>query len=144
MLWPVIGRLSHITFKVIVVLFLLHPWSLQFLRTVLLRLNMPLSIHKNKQTERYYLPRYRHPLFVRAPEMSSVMCFKQLNVPNTCKLLTCTAACSSFGSFAESHPFLYYDFTLLMRQTMMGWGCGESVCSFFCICSSQMLWVAEG
>lgn len=101
--------------------------------------SMPLSIHKSKQTERSYLPHYHHPLSVSAPEVNSAMRFKQLNVSNACKLLTCTASYSSFGSFAESHPFLWnYDFTLLMWQTVMVWGCREGVCSF-CICSSQIL-----
>lgn len=72
----------------------------------LLRQSMPLSIHKSKQAERSYLPQYHHPLFVSAAEVSSVMCFKQLNVSNAGKLLTCTTPSSSFGSFAESHPFL--------------------------------------
>lgn len=40
---------------------------------------------------------------------------------------------------SESHPFLWnYDFTLLMWQTGMVWGCREDVCSF-CIYSSQIL-----
>lgn len=123
--WAVIGRSSHITFKVVAVLFLLLPWSLRSLRTVLLRQSVPLSVHKSRQTERYYLPHCHHPLFVSAAEMSGITCFKQLNVPNACKLLARTAARSSSGSFAESRPFPYYDFTLLMWQTVMVWGCRE-------------------
>lgn len=50
------------------------------------------------------------------------------------------SAGSSFVPFEGAHPFLYYDFTFLMWQAVMMWGCRESMHSIFlCLFLSNAL-----